>query len=232
MACMNAYPLNSEELDHLDDFLATIDGAMNIERLDGYFVALICSPDTALPSEYLPYIWGEDFSFSSHEEAQNIVELLMRHWNTISDALFKTLKKDDLYFPILLQGDDGVAYGNDWAQGFLQGVDMHRESWADLVNDEERGGSLIPIMMLAHEHDPDPEMRPPPISPEKREEILQYMIGGLTHIYRYFAPYRHRQAQSVSNQRRVIKLGRNDPCPCGSGKKYKHCCIDSKPTLH
>lgn len=21
------------------------------------------------------------------------------------------------------------------------------------------------------------------------------------------------------------KVGRNDPCPCGSGKKYKHCCI-------
>ena len=20
------------------------------------------------------------------------------------------------------------------------------------------------------------------------------------------------------------KIGRNDPCPCGSGKKYKHCC--------
>jgi len=25
---------------------------------------------------------------------------------------------------------------------------------------------------------------------------------------------------------RRIKIGRNDPCPCGSGKKYKKCCID------
>ena len=25
-------------------------------------------------------------------------------------------------------------------------------------------------------------------------------------------------------QRRVEKVGRNDPCPCGSGKKYKQCC--------
>ncbi len=25
------------------------------------------------------------------------------------------------------------------------------------------------------------------------------------------------------------KTGRNDPCPCGSGKKYKKCCIDKKP---
>jgi len=23
----------------------------------------------------------------------------------------------------------------------------------------------------------------------------------------------------------AMKIGRNDPCPCGSGKKYKHCCL-------
>jgi len=26
----------------------------------------------------------------------------------------------------------------------------------------------------------------------------------------------------------AIKVGRNDPCPCGSGKKYKRCCLNSK----
>ena len=26
--------------------------------------------------------------------------------------------------------------------------------------------------------------------------------------------------------RLVIKIGRNQPCPCGSGKKYKYCCLD------
>jgi len=25
--------------------------------------------------------------------------------------------------------------------------------------------------------------------------------------------------------RRGKKMGRNDKCPCGSGKKYKHCCL-------
>jgi len=24
-------------------------------------------------------------------------------------------------------------------------------------------------------------------------------------------------------------VGRNDPCPCGSGKKYKHCCMRKNP---
>lgn len=27
-------------------------------------------------------------------------------------------------------------------------------------------------------------------------------------------------------RRAVARVGRNDPCPCGSGKKYKHCCIE------
>ena len=29
-----------------------------------------------------------------------------------------------------------------------------------------------------------------------------------------------------AHTRRVEKVGRNEPCPCGSGKKYKHCCIN------
>ena len=31
-------------------------------------------------------------------------------------------------------------------------------------------------------------------------------------------------------RRLAPKVGRNDPCPCGSGKKYKHCC--GKITMH
>ena len=32
------------------------------------------------------------------------------------------------------------------------------------------------------------------------------------------------QVQAANGQRRVpANIGRNDPCPCGSGKKYKHC---------
>ena len=29
---------------------------------------------------------------------------------------------------------------------------------------------------------------------------------------------------STKTPRKVNKVGRNDPCPCGSGRKYKQCC--------
>jgi len=43
------------------------------------------------------------------------------------------------------------------------------------------------MMALYHEHDADPAMRPEPISPEKREEIIVHMAAGLIGAYRYFS---------------------------------------------
>ncbi len=40
-------------------------------------------------------------------------------------------------------------------------------------------------------------------------------------------PHRPRFGDDVKatpDRRPAPKIGRNDPCPCGSGKKYKHCC--------
>ena len=55
-----------------------------------------------------------------------------------------------------------MAAANDWARGFMRGVELRREAWADLIASEEHGGSILPMLMLYHEHDPHPEMRPNP----------------------------------------------------------------------
>ena len=102
---------------------------------------------------------------------------------------------------------------------------MRHDGWAELVNDEEHGGCLIPMMMLYHEHDEDPEMRPEPIGPEKREKIIVHLAAGLMGAYRYFRADREANAGIGTAPRRTTpKTGRNDPCLCGSGKKYKKCC--------
>jgi uncharacterized protein len=229
-------PLSDEELNRLGKFLDGIGApAMNMESLDGYFAALICGPDMVPPNEYLPEIWGEDFCFDGNNQATDILGLLMRHWNTISSELFCTLKEPYVYMPVLLEDDEGIAHGNDWAQGFMRGVQARPASWRELIVSNDHGGPLLPIMLLAHEHDPDPAMRPKPVAPDKREEILQMMTAGLTKIYRYFEPHRRSFAgasRPVPLRREGRKIGRNDPCPCGSGRKYKRCCAPSAPTMH
>ena len=37
-------------------------------------------------------------------------------------------------------------------------------------------------------------------------------------------PIADNSKETTKIQRKVTKVGRNDPCPCGSGKKYKNCC--------
>jgi hypothetical protein len=53
--------------------------------------------------------------------------------------------------PFLLEDNAGVARGNDWAQGFTRGMKLRREDWAELFEDEDRAGILVPILALAHE---------------------------------------------------------------------------------
>src|SRR5450631_15158 len=105
----------------------------------------------------------------------------------------------------------------------MRGMHMRHDGWGDLVNDEEHGGCLIPMMMLRHEHDEDPEMRPKPISPEKREEVILRMTAGLLQAYQYFRERRQVKpgAQRSEPRRNAPKVVRNDLCPCGSGKKFK-----------
>lgn len=223
-------PLSEAECDRLAAMLSRLgsEHAMNnLEEIDGFFAALICSPNLALPSDYLPEIWGGELAgeeaFADEQELQDFLSLLLRHWN----SMVRVLEEEDVFLPFLLQDENGVAHANDWARGFLRGMAFDPQSWQALFDDEERGGVLIPILILAHEHDPDPEMRPykEPIDAKRREELLVGIAASVTLIYRHFAPHRQRRAARFAAEGAAErKIGRNDPCPCGSGKKYKHCC--------
>jgi uncharacterized protein len=230
-------PLSESEYDHMSAVLDRFEGerAMNLEMLDGFFAALICSPDMVPPSEYLPEIWGEDMpdeALSDRGELQTFLDLVMRHWNAVAH----TLHSEDVFLPLLVEDDDGVAHGNDWANGFARGMELRREDWSELFDDTEHAGALVPILALAHEHHPDPEMRPykEPMSAERREQLIVGIAASVPAIYRYFASHRRLAARAgrdrTTHRRSEPKVGRNEPCPCGSGQKFKKCC--GKVTLH
>jgi uncharacterized protein len=113
---------------------------MNVEALDGFFAALIAGPEAVMPSEYYPEVFGGQSrnacEFGSLDEANELLWLMMRHWHTIAG----TVNKDEVYVPLLLEDEDGAAHGNDWARGFMRGMGMRHDGWAELVNDEKHGG--------------------------------------------------------------------------------------------
>lgn len=237
-------PLTDDELDRLQEFFLKqkADDAMNIEELDGFFAALVVGPEFVPPREYLPVVLGspddndtEDDSdeapaFESLHEANEILALLMRHWNTIVAAV----EAKDLYLPLIIEkepdDDSGLPEGHRWARGFMRGVGMRRSGWAELINDDEHGGAILPIALLAGEVDEGFLDRT--LDEERVTELLNQVAAGLHHIQTYFAPTRLANAMLRSDEsagpapvrRAAVKVGRNEPCPCGSGKKFKQCC--------
>lgn len=220
--------LTDEDYEFLESVLDGFDGddSMNLEMVDGFFAALICAPQLVMPSEYMPEIARQDRVYESQEQAERFMTILMAHWNHIA----RTLQSDDVYLPLLLEDSNGVARGNDWANGFLKGMNFHRADWAELLENDDHGGALLAILALAHEHDPDPTLRPykEPIGERRREQLLAGLAVGAKKAYQYFEPRRRMEARAHAARRtfrrEVPKVGRNAPCPCGSGKKYKQCC--------
>lgn len=154
----------------------------------------------------------------------------MRGYNHVNDQL----RSGNGYLPLVLEDEDGAWRGNDWANGFLTGTRMRSEIWSEIVNSEEHGGPMVPIFALAYENHDDPAMRPfkEPIDVEKREHLLVSAAAGVMRMHKHFL---ERRADYVAEGGTFIrsgaKTGRNDPCPCGSGRKYKQCCARQR-TLH
>ena len=62
---------------------------------------------------------------------------------------------------------------------------------------------------------------------ELNEKLLDLKQDTIT----YASPYSHKESDSRKEGfyhpvRTELKIQRNEPCPCGSGKKYKKCCIN------
>jgi uncharacterized protein len=227
-------PLINAELARLGAFLESCKGgkAMNIEQLDGFFAALIAGPrpvvpNEYLPNEYLPEVFGGDIDgtavFEDVEQAKEILGLMNRHWNTIAATLYR----DEIYVPLVLKDENGIAHGNDWARGFMRGTSIRPQDWVELLNDEKHKMWTIPMMTLWHEHLTKSADISGRISPKDRVQVIGGMAAGLLRIYQYFRERRNAYANTApvpESRRGSAEVGGNDPCPCGSGKKYKRCC--------
>ena len=62
-----------------------------------------------------------------------------------------------------------------------------------------------------------------PIADDEREAVIHDMLDGVQDVYDHFRDARERALAPATVRRDGAKVGRNDPCPCGSGRKFKQC---------
>ncbi len=229
--------LDDAELDRLGDLLNALpdERAMSLEEADGFFSALHCAPAMPPMGQVIELVLGGNAeggpehadATTSAEGIAEVMSLAMRHWNAIGAGLARGLERsaDAVYVPLLFEDEAGVVAGNDWARGFWRATLFDLEPWRTMMSEPQGGQVMGAIAALAFEHDPDPSSRLMKIEPGQREEFVLALSAGLHIAYRYFAPQRRAAAQAVRAANTVVrdepKAGRNDLCPCGSGRKYK-----------
>lgn len=222
-------PLSEDELDEFLMSDQTSDETMVLETLDGYLTALAIGPVTVMPSVWLPGVWGpaeEDApEFETTEEAERIIGLIFRHMNDIIYGLDQDI---DSHGILIGSRPDPVTRrnypdGEMWAYGFMKGVALCRGEWEPAFNDPAASEALRPIRLLYGEDLTDEETLLTR-TVQQRGVLSEHLYGSLAVLYRFWLPYRRATQGRDTVRRAAPKVGRNDPCPCGSGKKFKHCC--------
>jgi uncharacterized protein len=223
-------PLTDEELEELDQFLlsdATGEEAMDISMLDGFLTALAIGPNTLPPSQWMPVIWGGPMTWESREQAERIMGYIFRHAN---DILFYLREDPEIFEPLLYEREhEGrkIPIIDEWCTGFIKGMALDEPDWRPLMEAEEGDDMLYPIMLYGTESGWD-ELRDNPTLEDRHEEFAASLGACVMAIQEWWLPVR--KAKSTT-RREEPKVGRNAPCPCGSGKKFKQCCGGQK-VLH
>ncbi len=227
-------PLTDQEFEELEAFLqsdATPEECMDIAMLDGFFAALAIGPNTLLPSQWLQEVWGETeddtMAFDSAEQMQRVLDLVMRYYNERVGDLQEGI---DEYEPLIYESrHEGrvVPVIDEWCVGFVRGIELDGEGWAPLLESEEDAALAFPIFLYGTEAGWE-KLKENQELQDRHEEIANLIGPTVIGIRDYWLP----QRKAASTFRRAeAKTGRNDPCPCGSGKKYKKCC-GSPERLH
>jgi len=213
-----------KKLRQLEEFLnsdAVCDDAMLLSELDGFMAGLAVGPALIMPSEWIPVIWaGEEPIFDSEEQAQNFMGLLMDYYNDVIRKL-----DQNKYMPIYDQDNDGGVFWEIWLEGFFRAVLLRPDDWLSYTHTEdEKLQQSIFILMRLHEMITAPDgFEAMEIDAELENAAPDLIPESVVQLHEY----RKRTARppASNDDHPLPKTGRNDPCPCGSGKKFKKCCL-------
>jgi uncharacterized protein len=217
----------SKNLQKLDAFLmseAVDDEAMLLTTLDGFLTGLVVCPEMIMPSEWMPLVWGgEEPVFDTGKQAETIIGLIMGHYNDIIRDLDRGQCR-----PIYDTDFDGSLLWEVWIDGFWQALTLRPEAMSvfDLNEDRDLQAALFALTRL-HQiaTTPSAKLEPMDIDAELAEQAADYIPHAVQTLHRMRKRMQENPFAPPANEN-TPKTGRNDPCPCGSGKKFKKCCLN------
>ena len=212
---------------------------------DEYFAVLLdrdVEPESASAAEQ-----KSDSLFADAAQEARFMELWRRRWAEIAanlDAEVESLNDAQAYHPVVLDvrgavaalpeeersamaGEELPSFAQVWAIGFMYAVENWPEEWTSPRDKQARKAldAALQSMVALTEDDTDPptlavfdEDSVPSVSQRRFDQFGEAIWGiyELRGLWKSLGP-------RVETVVRSAEPGRNDPCHCGSGKKYKKC---------
>lgn len=217
----------SDPTDQLEEELRALGTeAMLIEEFDGFVAGLLVCPELIPPSEWLPLVLGRDDDskpvFEDLDHANRVLRLVMDHYNLVASML---MRDPGAYEPLLpIEDRTGDVIWEIWIEGFEVALKLRPDAWKRILDDadEKTALAMAGMLGLAAWAAGDESVQK---KPDNLDKFAPDLIAPWIVTLNAWRLANYRPPEGIDPVRRAgTKVGRNDPCPCGSGRKYKRCC--------
>ena len=208
-------------------------GTLRYHELQGFFFTVASAPDLVMPSEWMPVLFADQGAgYEDMAEAQRILPELMALYNSVNASVadgHAVLPRDCRFRGDVLANLEEAAPIAQWSRGFLLGHQWLEESWEDVPPelDDEFAAMLMTLSFFS-----SPRMADA-FRVEAGRASLEEMATTMRRLFRTAVLEYGQLGRAIDQARRELarqpkraepKVGRNDSCPCGSGRKFKKCC--------
>lgn len=211
-------------------------GTLRYHELQGFLFTVASAPELVRPSEWMTIVFGDrEAGYDSLDEAEVVLGELMALYNSINEAVGEdpaALPADCAFRTPTLANLEDRAPVAEWSRGFLRGHQWLEESWEPYVPDdleEESAATLMALSFfasrkLAEAFLAETGQHDLKAMAETIRGVFPDAVASYAHLGRSIHKVLMEEQGIRTEPRRTIKIGRNDPCPCGSGRKHKKCC--------
>lgn len=212
--------LNEQDLKHLENLLmdeSHPNERLPVEAVDGLIASIFCGPRQPKKEDWLPIVWKGELPADNEPLVQEIHDAVMKLYS----ETYYWITREQQYIPAFMSQNfaeeaDRILAAQLWCVGFLQGNHFHGDHWQSGLPEHLRY-AMSPMLVVGMSDTSLKEsglLQPDDDHDAIRKELIESLPSAVSVLYKHWHPEKASEA----------KIGRNEPCPCGSGRKYKKCC--------
>ncbi|OUS27362.1 hypothetical protein A9Q99_15280 [Gammaproteobacteria bacterium 45_16_T64] len=222
------------------DFSAEQEFPMSFNVIHGFLFGLCSAPVAISPMEWIPSLFGDndditDAALTNADTFQALVDFF--------NYMMEQIQEENPEYPQAMVVSDTMSdnFGMEsdlgqWSQGFIDASEWLGEVWEEAMIDVLEEDHTIKSVMLSFFSDEEFSRKLHDELMEAEglsfEDICEDFLKLLPNTLKGYAftgrKLYEQQVESMPSAEPAVadpKVGRNDLCPCGSGKKYKKCCL-------